>query len=151
MLINLNTVIGIALSIILIGFFAGIQIAFVNINRLTVELKKKQGKSSSILLSRLISAPTKFLGTTLIGFNICLVIYGLLVGEMLSHLWKWLIEQAHIQETYVNFFMLFFEILASTFIILIVGEFVPRAIWRSKSELLLNPFISKAKFVIFIK
>lgn len=143
MYINLNTVIGIVLSIILIGFFAGIQIAFVNVNRLTIELKKKQGKSSSILLSRLISAPTKFLGTTLIGFNICLVIYGLLVGEMLFPLWNWLITRAHVAVAYVNLLKLFFETLVSTGIILIVGEFVPRAIWRSKSELLLNPVISK--------
>jgi len=143
MYINLNTVIGIVLSIILIGFFAGIQIAFVNVNRLTIELKKKQGKSSSILLSRLISAPTKFLGTTLIGFNICLVVYGLLVGEMLFPVWNWMITRWHAPVAYVNFLKLVFETLVSTGIILIVGEFVPRAIWRSKSELLLNPFISK--------
>ena len=143
MYVNLSTVIGITLSIILIGFFAGIQIAFVNVNRLTIELKKKQGKSSSILLSRLISAPTKFLGTTLIGFNICLVIYGLLVSEMLSYSWHWLIEHAHIPAAYINLLRLVFETLASTAIILVVGEFIPRAIWRSKSELLLNPVISK--------
>jgi len=143
MYINLNTVIGIVLSIIFIGFFAGIQIAFVNVNRLTVELKKKQGKSSSILLSRLISAPTKFLGTTLIGFNICLVIYGLLVGEMLFPLWNWLITRLHVPVATVSLLKLFFETLVSTAIILIVGEFIPKAIWRSKSELLLNPFISK--------
>ena len=143
MYINLSTVIGIVLSIILIGFFAGIQIAFVNVNRLTIELKKKQGKSSSILLSRLISAPTKFLGTTLIGFNICLVVYGLLVGEMLYPLWNWLIIRAQLPVTYVNLVKLIFETLVSTAIILIVGEFIPRAIWRSKSELLLNPLISK--------
>ena len=143
MYVNLSTVIGITLSIILIGFFAGIQIAFVNVNRLTIELKKKQGKSSSILISRLISAPTKFLGTTLIGFNICLVIYGLLVSEMLSYSWHWLIEHAHIPAAYINLLRLVFETLASTAIILVVGEFIPRAIWRSKSELLLNPVISK--------
>jgi CBS domain containing-hemolysin-like protein len=143
MYINLNTVIGIVLSIIFIGFFAGIQIAFVNVNRLTVELKKKQGKSSSILLSRLISAPTKFLGTTLIGFNICLVVYGLLVGEMLFPLWNWLITRLHVPVATVSLLKLFFETLVSTAIILIVGEFIPKAIWRSKSELLLNPFISK--------
>jgi putative hemolysin len=143
MYINVNTVIGIVFSIILIGFFTGIQIAFVNVNRLTIELKKKQGKSSSILLSLMIAAPAKFLGTTLIGFNICLVIYGLLVGEMFSPVWNWLVTYWHAPVTYVNFLKLFLETLASTFIILVVGEFIPRAVWRSKSELLLNPVISK--------
>ncbi|MEO5683338.1 MAG: hemolysin family protein [Chitinophagaceae bacterium] len=141
--VNLPTITGIVLSILLIGFFAGIQIAFVNVNRLSIELKKKQGKSSSILLSRLISAPTKFLGTTLIGFNICLVVYGLLVGEMLFPLWRWLITRVHLGVTTVSLLQLVFETLVSAGIILIVGEFIPRAIWRSKSELLLNPLISK--------
>ena len=143
MYINLGTVIGIIVSIILIGFFAGIQIAFVNVNRLTIELKKKQGKSSSILLSRLISSPVKFLGTTLIGFNICLVVYGLLVGAILFPLWNWLINSVHVAVAYVNFLRLVFETLVSTAIILVVGEFIPRAIWRTKSELLLNPLISQ--------
>ncbi len=143
MYINLGTVTGIIVSIILIGFFAGIQIAFVNVNRLTIELKKKQGKSSSILLSRLISSPVKFLGTTLIGFNICLVVYGLLVGAILFPLWNWLINSVHVAVTYVNFLRLVFETLVSTGIILVVGEFIPRAIWRTKSELLLNPLISQ--------
>jgi putative hemolysin len=142
--VNLITVVGIVVSILLIGFFAGIQIAFVNVNRLTIELKKKQGKSSSILLSRLIAAPTKFLGTTLIGFNICLVVYGLLVGAMLSPLWDWMIKIVLIPEAYVIFLRIVFETLVSTAIILVVGEFIPRAIWRTKSELLLNPFIAKA-------
>jgi CBS domain containing-hemolysin-like protein len=143
MYINLATVVGIIISIILIGFFAGIQIAFINVNRLTIELKKKQGKSSSILLSRLISAPVKFLGTTLIGFNICLVVYGLLIGEMLSPLWNWLINYWNIPEATISMVRLVFETLVSAAIILVVGEFIPRAIWRSKSELLLNPLISK--------
>src|SRR3978361_307304 len=129
MYINLNTVIGIVLAIILIGFFSGIQIAFVNINRLTIELKKKQGKSSSILLSRMIAAPTKFLGTTLICFNICLVVYGLLVDEMVAPVWHRLILPWHAPVSYVNCLKLFFETLASTLIILVVGEFIPRAIW----------------------
>ena len=63
---------------------------------------------------------------------------------MLYPLWNWLITRAQLPATYVNLVRLIFETLVSTIIILIVGEFIPRAIWRSKSELLLNPFISKA-------
>ena len=38
------TVFLIFLTIIFIGFFAGLEIAFVTANRLNIELKKKQGK-----------------------------------------------------------------------------------------------------------
>lgn len=41
----------IALTLVFIGFFAGYEIAFVSVNRLSIELKKKQGKSSGIILS----------------------------------------------------------------------------------------------------
>ncbi len=143
MIINLNTIIWIVLSIILIGFFVGIEIAFVSVNRLNIELKKKQGKSSGILLSQLMGQPSRFIGATLVGFTICLVIYGLLVGEMLSPVWNWLITKWQIPVTYVNLLKLLFETFSSTIIILIVGEFIPKAIWRAKSEMLLNPAISK--------
>ncbi len=134
-------IVGIVACIILIGFFAGIEVAFVTVNRLNIELKKKQGKSSGILLSQFMAQPGKFIGTTLIGLNICLVIYGLLVGEMLWPVWNWVITNWHLPPASVNAFKLLFETFASAAIILLAGEFIPKAIWRAKSELLLNPAI----------
>ena len=141
-MINWNTIVYIVISILLVGFFTGIQTAFVSINKLTVELKKKQGRRGGLLVSHFLEEPSKFMGTTLVGFNIFLVVYGLLVGEMLQPIWKWLITKQQIPEAYVNFIKLLFETLTSAFIILIVGEFIPRAIWRAKSDLLLTGFIA---------
>jgi len=143
MSINLNTLIWIIGSILLVGFFAGIEIAFVSVNRLTVELKKKQGKTGGMILSRFMSAPSSFVGTTLIGFNLFLVIYGLLVGEMLGPIWNWLIIQVHIPGAYVNMFRLVVETLLSTGIILLLGEFIPKAFWRANNELLLSGFVAR--------
>ena len=42
---QLYTIIWIVVSLILIGFFAGYEIAFISANRLSIELKKKQGLS----------------------------------------------------------------------------------------------------------
>jgi CBS domain containing-hemolysin-like protein len=134
--------ISIIISIILIGFFAGIEVAFVSINRLNVELKKKQGKPSGILLSHFLSEPSKFIGVTLVGFNVFLVIYGLLIGEMLSPVWNWLITQWHIPASYVTWARLFVETFLSAIILLVAGEFIPKAFWRAKSDWLLNPLIS---------
>jgi CBS domain containing-hemolysin-like protein len=47
---QLYTIIWIAVSLILIGFFAGYEIAFISANRLSIELKKKQGLRSGIIL-----------------------------------------------------------------------------------------------------
>lgn len=141
--INLNTIIWLVLSIILIGFFAGIEIAFVSVNRLTVELRKKQGKNSGILFSQLMAQPSKFIGATLVGFNACLVIYGLLVGEILSPVWSWIIRHFSISETFVNTARLLIETFLGTAFILVFGLFLPKAIWRAKSELLLNALVSR--------
>ena len=68
--------------IILIGFFAGTEIAFISANKLNIELRKKQGSMAGRILSRFMERPSEFIGTSLIGINITLVIYGFL---MTSH------------------------------------------------------------------
>jgi putative hemolysin len=134
--------ISLIISIILVGFFAGIQVAFVSINRLNVELKKKQGSAGGALLSHFFSEPSKFIGVTLVGVNVFLVIYGLLVGELLAPVWNWVIGYLKVPEGSVNIVRLFIETFFSTFIILIIGEFIPKAFWRAKSHWLLNPLIN---------
>src|SRR5215467_9532611 len=100
--------ISLIISIILIGFFAGIQVAFVSINRLNVELKKKQGSAGGALLSHFFAEPSKFIGVTLVGVNVFLVIYGLLVGELLTPLWNWVIVYLKVPEGSVNIVKLIF-------------------------------------------
>jgi CBS domain containing-hemolysin-like protein len=139
----LNTLIWIIISILLIGFFAGIEIAFVSVNRLTVELKKKQGKTGGLIISEFMAAPSTFISTTLIGFNLFLVVYGLLVGEILSPVWNWLLIRVQIPGAYVNMTRLFVETFVSAGVVLLLGEFIPKAFWRAKNEWLLSPLISR--------
>ena len=61
--------IGIIVAFMLVGFFAGIEVAFVSANKLPIELKKKQGLRSGKILSEFMDTPAKFIGTTLIGIN----------------------------------------------------------------------------------
>src|SRR5215216_577398 len=84
------TIFLIVVTIIFIGFFAGIELAFVTANRLSIELRKKQGKSSGIILSKFMEEPARFIGTCLIGANFFLVIYGLLFSSLLHPLWFYL-------------------------------------------------------------
>jgi hypothetical protein len=81
---ELYTIIWIGITLLLIAFFAGYEIAFVTGNRLSIELKKKQGRSSGLILSRFLEHPAKFIGTCLVGLNIFLVIYGLLFHDLLK-------------------------------------------------------------------
>src|SRR3954449_60669 len=82
------TIFLIVVTIIFIGFFAGMEIAFVTANKLSIELKKKQGKLSGIILSKFMEEPARFIGTCLIGVNFFLVVYGLLFSSLMGPVWK---------------------------------------------------------------
>ena len=67
----------IIISLLLIGFFSGIEIAFVSANKLSMELRKKQDTYSGRVWGEYADKPAKFIGTTLVGVNVVLVVYGL--------------------------------------------------------------------------
>ncbi|MBA4140911.1 MAG: HlyC/CorC family transporter [Segetibacter sp.] len=129
----------IVITIISIGFFAGMEIAFVTANRLSIELKKKQGKTSGLILSRFVEQPSRFIGTCLIGINVFLVVYGLLFSSLLHPMW----QRLGFQNTYLR---LIIDTIMSTLIVLIFGEFIPKAIFRAKNDTLLNFFATTANF-----
>jgi CBS domain containing-hemolysin-like protein len=118
----------------LMGFFAGIEMAFYSANRLSIEIKKKQGVPSTQILSKFVESPARFLGTTLIGFTIFLVFFGLQISTVLSPLWTWLNIKA-------NLIHILAEIVIATFIVLVFAEFIPRAIFRARSNVMLNRMV----------
>ncbi len=135
-----DTIALIIVTLVFIGFFSGIEIAFFSANRLNLELKKKQGSNSGIIIGRFIESPAKFLGTSLIGVNLFLVIYGLLFSQLMTvSLWKPLgVENEYLQ--------LVLDTLLSTFIVLMFGEFIPKAVFRSRADSVL---ISSAPLMSF--
>lgn len=131
------------LTLVFIGFFAGYEIAFVSVNKLSIELKKKQGKSSGLILSNFMKQPTKFISSCLVGLNIFLVIYGLLFSELLhTLLWTPFKIENH-------FVRLLIDSVLSTIIVLVIGEYIPKAIFRAKNDMLLTVFAPIAN--IFFK
>lgn len=117
-------------TLLLMGFFAGIEMAYYSANRLTIELRKKQGGTSGQLLSKFIDAPASFIGSTLIGFNIFLVFFSLQISSVMQPMWRYLDVGASIVHILV-------EIAIATFLVLIFAEFIPRAIFRARSNSLL--------------
>ncbi len=70
---------GLIIAFLLAGFFAGVEVGFVSLNRLSVELRKKQKSKSAILLSGYLEEPARFISAMIVGIIITLTIYGLLV------------------------------------------------------------------------
>jgi putative hemolysin len=126
-------------SVILIGFFSGYEIGFVSANRLSLELKKKQGSRSGKIIAGFLEAPTQFIGTCLIGLNISLVVFGILFEELLhTQIWSrfGLGEGA----------ILVGNTIVSTFVILFIGELVPKAMFKARAASLINTFAPLAQF-----
>jgi CBS domain containing-hemolysin-like protein len=146
-MINTNTLVWIVVAWLMIAFFAGIEVAFVSANKLAIELKKKQGLNSAIILSRFMEHPAQFIGTTLVGFNIFLVIFGLMVGETFLPLWNLLITKIHMPGSYVNAIRLFVETLLASGFILLFGEFIPKALFKAKSDSMLSFFAGSMEFL----
>ena len=137
---HLYTIIWIVVSLILIGFFAGYEIAFISANRLSIELKKKQGLRSGIILSNFMESPAKFIGTCLIGLNIVLVVYGLLFTSFLKGI-AW--NPLEVENEYLK---LVIDTIISTFVVLVFGEFIPKAIFKARNDKLIAFFAPVAQF-----
>jgi len=117
------------------GFFAGIEMAFYSANRMSIELQKKQGKSSGKIVDQFVDNPVHFIGTTLIGFNIFLVFFGLQISSVMKPVWEsWQIGSDTIR--------ILIEIILSTVVVLVFAEFIPRAVFRSKANSLLSRLAS---------
>jgi putative hemolysin len=115
--------------IILIGFFAGTEIAFISANKLNIELRKKQGSMAGRILSRFMEKPAEFIGTSLIGINVLLVIYGFLMTSLTERFLlslPWPLNLPYVR--------LVLDTLFATIIILIFAEFLPKALFRAKAE-----------------
>ncbi|HSV12596.1 MAG TPA: hemolysin family protein [Hanamia sp.] len=136
---NWITFIPIVIALLVIGFFSGIEIAFISANKLSVELRKKQGNYSGRIWSIFLSKPARFIVTTLLITNILLVIYGLLWAGVLSVVWEyWSIDNPYI--------MLAAEIIVAAFILLFF-QLIFKAFFRAKG----NSVTSSGFIAFFVK
>jgi CBS domain containing-hemolysin-like protein len=117
-------------------FFSGIEMAFYSANRLSIGLKKKQGGITGPLLAKFVDSPAAFLGTTLTGFTIFMVFFSLQVNNVMKPVWYYLSKKTGWQIP--DSVHIATEIILATFVVLILAEFIPRAIFRARSVTLLS-------------
>lgn len=120
------------ITILFSAFFSGMEIAFVSVDKLRFEMERKKNVFSR-LLSYFFDHPGNFISTMLVGNNIALVVYGILMARIL--------EQNLLAGMITNQFLLMLvQTIISTFIILVTGEFLPKMFFRINPNLMLNVF-----------
>ncbi|MFZ4582343.1 MAG: hemolysin family protein [Paludibacter sp.] len=122
------------------AFFSGMEIAFITSNKLRFELDKKQKNISTSILAIFFKNPQQFIATMLVGNNIALVIYGLLMAQLLTPFFLWANNQLIIT---------LFQTIIATAIVLFTGEFLPKTIFRINPNFWMHAF-SGILFVFYI-
>lgn len=132
----------ISVCVLMIAFFAGTEIAFISSSKLNIELKRKRGSLTGRILGHFSAHPEEFIGSSLIGVNVFLVIYGLLMTRLTENWWERLFGALHHvgKGQAFNYVALLADTTFATLIILVVAEFLPKIIFKSNSERLLTLF-----------
>ncbi len=138
----------ILISILLICFLSGVEMAFISANKLSIELRKKKGTYSGKTWGGFADQPNKFIGSTLIGFNLILVVYGLFWINFMAGVWR---NQIGDYSLNINnpYFHLIIETIVSTFCLLFF-EVIFKAYFKAKNEAILsNGLIAHLSFSVF--
>lgn len=123
------------------AFFSGMEIAFVSSNKLRFEMGRNNSLPTRIL-SVFYHNPNNFISTMLVGNNIALVIYGILMAQLIEHyvLGGLITNEAA---------LVVIETLVSTGVILITGEFMPKTLFKINPNFTLRLFAIPA-FICYV-
>ena len=138
----MGIIIEIIITMAFSAFFSGMEIAFVSSNKLRFEMDRNSQSLTSRILSIFFHNPNNFISTMLVGNNIALVIYGILMAQV--------IEQNILAGLINNELLLvLIQTIISTLIILVTGEFLPKTLFKINPNLTLNIFAVPA-FICYI-
>lgn len=129
--IDISLIIGIIIAMMFSAFFSGMEIAFVSSNRMLLEMDKEKNGWSQKILSVFYAHPNGFVSTMLVGNNIALVVYGILIARLFDFTIFKGMQPGFTVPT---------DTILSTLIVLFTGEFLPKTLFKSNSNRLLTIF-----------
>ena len=146
----LNTYIATALILLVSGFFSGMEIAFVSSSMLRFEMDREEQGFSARLIDTFYRHPNSFISTLLVGNNIALVIYGILMARIVSSL---ILIPLGIHQPDGNCpndaLCLLLQTILATLIVLVTGEFLPKTLFRINPNKMMRVFALPA-YIFYI-
>lgn len=113
------------LMVVLSAFFSGMEIAFLNKNRLRLEIDRKQSRMFDYIASLFSRHQGEYITTILVGNNIALVIYSMSLSLVLREIAR-LMGWVSVQEGSI-----LIETIIPTIVIIFLGEYLPKSMFRS--------------------
>lgn len=129
--VGLSLIVGILITMVFSAFFSGMEIAFVSSNRMLAEMDKEKNGLSQHLLALFYNHPNGFVSTMLVGNNIALVVYGILIARLFDNTIFAGMDAA---------FTVPADTILSTLIVLFTGEFLPKTLFKANPNRLLTIF-----------
>ena len=127
----------VAITLFFSALFSGLEIAFNSINRLQLEVELTKNTFSAKLIRLFLKDQSRFITALLLGNNIALIIYGMSMSQLLdapvTH-WLQLISLDN------DFMMLLVKTVLATLLVLLVGEFLPKTLFRINPNAILSFF-----------
>ncbi|WP_026956103.1 hemolysin family protein [Algoriphagus vanfongensis] len=133
------------ITLLFSAFFSGIEIAYISANKLQIELQNKQGSLSGRILSGFVQRPGQFIGTTLMGNTIALVLYGIFMAYLLEDPLRMLLGSFANEGS-----ILVLQTLISTVIVLITAEFLPKSLFMLNPNSMLNVFAVPMMLIYYL-
>ena len=130
----------ILLAIFFSALFSGLEMAYLSINKLHVELERQKGRLAYKSLGYLVDRPAPFIAAILVGNNVALVLYG-------NYMHRWM-EPIFTSWGAWEYLILLMETSVSTVVILVLAEFLPKAVFRQNAEGLMS-WLSIPAFVLY--
>ena len=128
------------------AFFSGIEIAFVSSDKLRLELITQKGGLVGRILGHFQEHRSHFLATTLVGNNLALVLYGVLMAQLIDP-WLTAALPSMLRDPII---VLLVQSLISTFIVLVTAEFLPKSIFMIDPDFMLRLLAIPMVIIYFI-
>lgn len=136
-----QTILFILISLLFFAFFSGVEVAFVSVSRVRVELDKKSNRVIRSILEKFFRHQEQFVFTMSVGGIIALVLYGIGMAQALKPGLGYL----YANET----FIVVGQIIFSFLIVLFTAEYLSKNLFRLQPNLLLR-FLAVPIFVFYL-